>query len=151
MDRFIGFITQIMLLFIQKFKIQYGQIYRINSCKLQAGRLVFKIQYGQIYSNEIHFFALCKIIFKIQYGQIYSRSRNVNLSFHIDLKSNMDRFIEIEPNSQLSFKILFKIQYGQIYSEMGISDVENMQQFKIQYGQIYSRFYVSKHNFKNAI
>ena len=51
----------------------------------------------------------------------------------------MDRFIvSLAVPSDVLVK-LFKIQYGQIYSEMGISDVESMQQFKIQYGQIYRR------------
>ena len=53
--------------------------------------------------------------FKIQYGQIYSAAPALLRPACLDLKSNMDRFIDIVDMTDGN-RTIFKIQYGQIYS-----------------------------------
>ena len=55
----------------------------------------FKIQYGQIYSHIKWTESEYMMLFKIQYGQIYSVQENMLKSYFLNLKSNMDRFIDV--------------------------------------------------------
>ena len=64
-----------------------------NLCKLAVVQSKFKIQYGQIYRIPTNTAIIPIPTFKIQYGQIYRKTADVlNLDVP-DLKSNMDRFI----------------------------------------------------------
>ena len=77
-----------------RFKIQYGQIYRLGESFKYVAPLAFKIQYGQIYRVFKKIFKYTLEGFKIQYGQIYSSTILLLIHCILDLKSNMDRFIE---------------------------------------------------------
>ena len=57
---------------ISLFKIQYGEIYRMNRIADTIYKKLFKIQYGEIYRNESHIIYVSLTKFKIQYGEIYS-------------------------------------------------------------------------------
>ena len=94
MDRFIGDLSEMTTEKPIKFKIQYGQIYRLKQRLIYKGSLVFKIQYGQIYSA-------------------LPVSSNETFQY---LKSSMDRFIEFLKDAISRPYVPFKIQYGQIYS-----------------------------------
>ena len=52
MDRFIGKAAVMYIWQFGVFKIQYGQIYRLNVWESAKGADKFKIQYGQIYSTQ---------------------------------------------------------------------------------------------------
>ena len=49
MDRFIDSLNDLLDPAFKKFKIQYGQIYRVFGTEAEIGNQQFKIQYGQIY------------------------------------------------------------------------------------------------------
>ena len=55
----------------------------------------FKIQYGEIYSCSYLSFVNCDVEFKIQYGEIYSLIPVFSTIPLNDLKSSMERFIDI--------------------------------------------------------
>ena len=71
MERFIVN-TQAMINLIKGFKIQYGEIYRIDLSIYIISNFQFKIQYGEIYSIACAKASPLVALFKIQYGEIYS-------------------------------------------------------------------------------
>ena len=117
MDRFIGATQRNKFKVKSLFKIQYGQIYRIDCGEIKKKTPILK-------SNMDRFIV-----------------ENIQIPFVLQmlLKSNMDRFIDVILNTCLSSISFFKIQYGQIYSLQQPSRRIVLYIFKIQYGQIYSR------------
>ena len=107
MERFIVFVS-VVASFNFKFKIQYGEIYR---CKREQERKCikqFKIQYGEIYRKNHPNLQGRKIRFKIQYGEIY-RPLTPNWSISMfNLKSSMERFIDVRPRLNMNLNTYLK-------------------------------------------
>ena len=72
LDRFIGVNALAREEETKKFKIQFGQIYRIVKINYQRQLDKFKIQFGQIYRQGNLYYTFNFPRFKIQFGQIYS-------------------------------------------------------------------------------
>ena len=72
MERFIVLSAENFKPSIIKFKIQYGEIYRIFVSVVASFNFKFKIQYGEIYRELYSAVKRGDISFKIQYGEIYS-------------------------------------------------------------------------------
>ena len=118
MERFIAFAVFVFNSLYLEFKIQYGEIYSLNSLQCRLSPVLFKIQYGEIYRFSVLVFVTPKV----------------------DLKSSMERFIANVP-AIVTIAPIFKIQYGEIYSHVPVSVCTPTPKFKIQYGEIYSKKY----------
>ena len=93
MERFIDFLVISSCSALMKFKIQYGEIYRVLDKSAPPIPYLFKIQYGEIYSKFRIFQTHRKRKFKIQYGEIYSFGEYDSNDLDRHLKSSMERFI----------------------------------------------------------
>ena len=93
MERFIDYTANNGDTAANKFKIQYGEIYRVSVCVCMPSIVRFKIQYGEIYSiiflSHYHLFHNLKSSME----RFIVFLQNLSIKFVKDLKSSMERFI----------------------------------------------------------